>query len=355
MEIPTGFLADFWGHRICMRAGAAVLTAANLLPVLAPTYDGFLAHFLLIALARSLISGASSAYLYDFLKAQGQVSLYKEAEGKARAYGLVGKVVLWAGIGSAMQWRLELPYWLTALFSAVSIGYAFALPAVAVQTDGASKGARTQVWKQLGPVLSILGRSPALVLIMLQGIALFVLGRIVGVNLFQPVLAAKHFGLGAYGMVMSAMTVFEALGSAYPRALKRWWSDLNAVFVLTVVLGISVGAMAWGGAGFAGQASVVFWLCLFSLAFGLAFPIQRQLLNDAIPDSRYRATLLSIESLMDRAVCAWVAAILADMMGAGKMNSFLLASAGMSLGGAAILFRVMRSRASSAPADSIAG
>ena len=128
MEIPTGFLADFWGHRLCMKAGAAVLTAANLLPVFLPTYGGFLAHFLLVAAARSLISGASSAYLYDYLKAHGETDLYKRAEGNARSYGLVGKVALWAGIGALMQWHLTLPYWLTAACSAISLIYALVLP-----------------------------------------------------------------------------------------------------------------------------------------------------------------------------------------------------------------------------------
>ncbi len=41
---------------------------------------------------------------------------------------------------------------------------------------------------------------------------------------------------------------------------------------------------------------------------GLAFPAQKQLLNDAIADSRYRATLNSVESMFDRTVTALVVA-----------------------------------------------
>src|SRR5690606_26118452 len=61
MEIPTGYLADRWGHRFCMKAGAIIVTLGNLLPIFSPGYEGFLAHFLMVALARSFISGASSA------------------------------------------------------------------------------------------------------------------------------------------------------------------------------------------------------------------------------------------------------------------------------------------------------
>jgi MFS family permease len=344
LEIPTGFLADVWGHRICMKAGALVLTVANLLPVLLPNYDGFLAHFLLVALARSLISGASSAYLYDYLKAHGEMGLYKEIEGKARAYGLVGKVVLWAAIGPLMAWQFELPYWLSAVFSAVALAYAWGFPAIpglagiGPRSPRSAPG-RAQIWLQLGPALGILGRSPGLVLIMLQGIALFVLARIVSVNLFQPVLSAQSFEVATFGVIMSVMTVFEALGSAFPNVMRRRWNDLDSVFILTIVMALSVGALAWGG-----QAATILWFCVFSLACGLSFPIQRQLLNDAIPDSRYRATLISVESLMDRAVCAWVAAVLAGAVGGGRMNSFLIASSAISLVGMAVLWWVARRR-----------
>ena len=64
-------MADRIGARNCLRAGAVVMTAANLAPVLAPSYTGFLVHFLAIAAGRSLTSGAASAYLYDGLHARG--------------------------------------------------------------------------------------------------------------------------------------------------------------------------------------------------------------------------------------------------------------------------------------------
>jgi hypothetical protein len=79
-------------------------------------------------------------------------------------------------------------------------------------------------------------------------------------------------------------------------------------------------------------------LCLFSLACGFAYPIQRQLLNDTITEDGHRATLMSLESIIDRAVCAWVAAILSGtMLGGGGLSAFLLASAGVTLAAVLIL------------------
>jgi hypothetical protein len=59
------------------------------------------------------------------------------------------------------------------------------------------------------------------------------------------------------------------------------------------------------------------------LVTGFCFPIQRQLLNDVIPDSRYRATILSIESILDRAICAWVASLLGVFVASGRTLNFI--------------------------------
>ena len=115
LEIPTGWFADRFGYLRSMRVGAAVLAAANLLPIFAVDYVGFLAHFILIALSRSFISGASSSYLYEAFRERGETEAYKGVEGAARAYGLVGRVVGWAGVGFMMEWHVTLPYWLTAV------------------------------------------------------------------------------------------------------------------------------------------------------------------------------------------------------------------------------------------------
>ena len=180
---------------------------------------------------------------------------------------------------------------------------------------------------QLSEAFRNLLTSPFLFLIMLQGIAIFVLSRIAQVNLYQPILENKQYGIESFGPVMSAMTVFEALGSAKPGWIRKWMSDLNAVFFLTAIMAISIASMIFGG-----KALVFILFCVFSYATGLSFPIQRQLLNDAITDSRFRATLLSIESIIDRAVCAWTASLMGAFLATGRLNQFLILSGEVTLG-----------------------
>jgi MFS family permease len=321
LEIPTGMIADQMGRRRCMRAGAAVLVLSNLLPIFWPTYAGFLTHFLLIALARSFISGASSAYLYDLLERHEMSDEFKVIEGRARAYSLYGKVACWSVIGLLMGWHLTLPYWLTVGAALAAVGFSLALPYV--ETEEVGRLAPAMVWGRLREVGGWFRAQPFLSVVILQGVAAFVLARLVQVNLFQPVLEQRGFPVAGYGLVMALMTAFEAIGSARPRWIRNWLDDFRAVFVLSLVLAASMGALAPSG----------FWMTLVLLSFfayvtGLLYPIQRQLINDVIPDSRHRATIMSLESIVDRAVNAWLAALIGGYLAGGRLDEYLLLSAG---------------------------
>ena len=322
-EIPTGMFADRFDYRKSMLAGAALLTVANLVPVGFGSYSGFLTHFLLIALARSLVSGAGSAYLYEYLHRAGAGGQYRQAEGRGRAYSLIGRVVCWPAVGLLMVWNEPSPYWLSAISAGLAVVMALALPAL----PDAAPAPTTPLWTTLAQAARILRRSRVLLLIMVQGVAIFTLVRICQVNLFQPILGSKDVDVTAFGMVLAAMTVFEAAGAARVGWLTRWISDLRAVFVLTAVMALSLALVVPMDA-----AGTTILLCVFALASGLSFPVQRQLMNGAIPDSRYRATLLSAESIIDRAVCALVALALGAYLSRGALNEFLVLSAVMTFG-----------------------
>ncbi|WP_412749947.1 MFS transporter [Krasilnikovia sp. M28-CT-15] len=324
-EIPTGLVADRLGYRRSLTAGGVVLLAANLLPIAAPTYPGFLAHWVLIALARSLVSGAASAYLYEYLQRHGAGEHYQRAEGNGRAYSLVGKIVCWPAAGLLMSWWPSSVYWLTALNALVAVAAALRLPALTGAEPTA--GPRATVAATVRIALGQLRRSPRLALIMVQGVAVFTLARICQVNLFQPILTGKQTPVAWHGAVLAAMTLFEVLGSARSHWLRRFVGDLRAVFVLTVAMAACLALVVPVGAAF-----TVVCLCGFSMAAGLAYPVQRKLLNEAIADSRYRATLLSIESIIDRAVCAGVALLLGGYLAADRLDTFLLLSAGAAIG-----------------------
>nr|WP_253209058.1 MFS transporter [Streptomyces niphimycinicus] len=318
-EIPTGLVADRIGARNCLRAGAVVMTAANLAPVFSPDYTGFLVHFLAIAAGRSLTSGAASAYLYDALHTEGADDHYLRAEGTARALGLAAKVVCWPLVGPLMALSRPAPYLLSAVSAAASLACAMALPRLV----GAESGERRSgAWREAGRALRRLRGSPWLALVMVQGVAVFTLSRICQVNLFQPILIDQGIPESSHGGVLAAVTVAEAVGAARPQWLGRKLQPLTIVSVLSLAMAVSLAGITRGG-----PMAAVALLCLFSAVTGFAYPIQRKLVNDAVPPGAPRATLLSVESIIDRAVCALVAVAAGAYLSAGRMDALLWHSA----------------------------
>ncbi|MFE3498030.1 MFS transporter [Streptomyces sp. NPDC059175] len=325
-EIPTGVVADRIGARNCLRAGAVVMTAANLMPVLAPSYPGFLLHFLAIAAGRSLTSGAASAYLYDGLHAAGAGDHYLRAEGTARALGLAAKVVCWPLVGPLMVLAPHTPYVLSAASAAGSLACALALPRLAPRGTGAGprreERQRAAFLRDAGAAVRCLRASPWLAVVMVQGVAVFTLSRICQVNLFQPILLDHGIAESTHGTVLAAMTVAEAVASARPQWLSSRLSPAAWVSVLSVAL-----AATLAGAAVGGPWSVVVMLCVFAAITGFVYPVQRKLMNDAIPPDAPRATLLSVESIVDRGVCALAAVAVGAYLAAGRLDALLWQSA----------------------------
>ncbi|MFB1042097.1 MFS transporter [Streptomyces chrestomyceticus] len=352
-EIPTGLIADRIGTRNCLRAGAVVMTAANLAPVVSSSYSGFLVHFLAIAAGRSLTSGAASAYLYDGLRAERCEEHYLKAEGTARALGLAAKILCWPLVGPLMVLVHPAPYLLSALSAAGSLVCVIALPRTAAQARGtaspgragksrAPRGGRSTSLDDAKAALRCVISSPWLALVMVQGVAVFTLSRICQVNLFQPILLDHGIGESAHGGVLAAMTVAEAVGSARPQWLGRRLSPVAWVSVLSLVLAGTLAGITLGGPW-----TAVALLCVFAAAAGFAYPVQRKLVNDAVPAGAPRATLLSVESIVDRAVCALAAVAVGAYLSAGHLDALLWHSAlatAVLLGAFQLVLRSVRTR-----------
>ncbi len=319
LELPTGFIADRFGYRLSMIVGAVLNIVTNLIPVYFLSYNGFLAHWLLLSLSRSLVSGAASAYLYNHLENLDQVELYKGAEGKARAYSLYSRVIGFAAAGLLCRMHPAMPYILSAAAAVLA-----ALAALRIGPIAVKKNEPPAPSPRFSQIAVLIVRSPMLVLLMLQGIGIFVLTRIVQVNLFQPLLQAGGWGPMHYGPVLALNTVFEAWTAARPQMLRPWMRDFTAVGFLTA--GLSVCCL---GLGVASAYGSIVWLTLFAGFAGLAYPIQRQVMNEAIPDSNYRASILSAESVLDRAFCALVAHQVGAFVQSNRMGTYLLMAGGI--------------------------
>ncbi|WP_338059196.1 hypothetical protein [Streptomyces malaysiense] len=176
--------------------------------------------------------------------------------------------------------------------------------------------------RETGAALRALRSSPRLALLMVQGVAVFTLSRICQVNLFQPMLLDHGIGEGSNGSVLAAMTIAEAVASARPQWLGSRLSPTAWVSLLSVALAATLAGTTVGGPW-----TVAGLLCVFAASTGFCYPVQRKLVNDAIPKDAPRATLLSVESIVDRGVCALAAVAAGACLAAGRLDALLWRSA----------------------------
>ena len=80
-EVPTGWIADRWGRKHTMMAGAAWYIVCLYLLMTANSFWDTVVAQGAISLAICLISGANSAFLYDTLLSAGKESDYRRHEG----------------------------------------------------------------------------------------------------------------------------------------------------------------------------------------------------------------------------------------------------------------------------------
>jgi hypothetical protein len=226
-----------------------------------------------------------------------------------------------------MTLGLMLPYWISAANALLAAGLAVSLPRTKAEISQAiDKGRTATLVGGLSSAASIVVKTPYLFLLILQGVGMFILVRVLQVNLYQPIMSDKAFATASFGVIMSVMTIFEAFGSKIAHRVRTLSNDLTTVTMATIIIAATLVAVSLGN-----QNVVIAGFCIFSLAAGVAFPVQKQLLNDAIKQPGQRATILSMESLIDRALCAIVVLPLGGLIAEGKLREVLLVCGGASV------------------------
>ncbi|MBL7714363.1 MAG: MFS transporter [Bdellovibrionales bacterium] len=344
LEIPTGLFADLFGRRLSVRVGAICFFLSNIAPGILvdgvirnwgtdPTvsYAWMLTHFLLTASARSFISGAFSAYFFEHLKKEGAVSEYAAMEARARVAGLASRVFGWAGIGFLMNFHLSLPYWLTALGGVVALYFAFRLPPDVPGTlDAGPEKALASVVARIRDAIQDIREAPLLRIALVLGVPIFVLDRVVFVNLFQPILTSKGIDWKLAGTVLAVTACTEAIGAFQVKRIARLFAGRVRAYEWVLFLTL-IESTFYGCLPLAGKTGTWVLLGLATLVGGVAMPFQKQAVNEAVLRPRVRATLISLESLLERSVSAaaawWLSRIFMQSGEAQGVPIFLMACA----------------------------
>ena len=128
LEIPTGWVADRFGHRRSLIVGSAVQVAGMLWCWLGAGVPSLIVASLLIALGDAFRSGADQALLYRSCAALGREDAFQRVEARTRAVetcALAGFVVAGGAIVSA--WGFAAGWLGETLLCASGLGIAWAM------------------------------------------------------------------------------------------------------------------------------------------------------------------------------------------------------------------------------------
>ncbi len=298
VEVPTGAFADRIGRRQSMMAGALALVASGVVAYFAHSLLVFAIAEVLSAVSMSLCSGADSAYLYDMLAANGRTHEYPQREGTASAWHQAGSAGAFAAGGLLGEVDLALPYIATAVVGVFAFMIALRMgndhhePVKApAQTLGSELRSYVEHMRQATRDLL---NSKRLIWAIAYSAVVFVLLRAT-IYLYQPYLKDRGFGIAETGFVFAGVYMVATFVAHQGDLLRRMLGERNLVWGLLATLALSFMLLNQ----IAGQ-----WaLCLLlvqAIANGLYSPLVKPMLNREIADSRRRATMLSMESIVRR-------------------------------------------------------
>src|SRR2546423_7327081 len=290
LEVPTGAIADRWGRKASIAAGASLYGVAMFLILTQALSPTFLLGYALWNSSTAFVSGADSALLYDSLKADGRAAEAAKQSGR------------YAAINQASQGIASL---VGAAIATIDINLCFAicgflgLAAAALvltihEPPRANEDGEAYLgyWRTLKTAVRIAARRPVVRALVLLNATILVVPLVVYYVLLQPYSLGVGLPLAALGVVVIAVQVSTVVAS---------WLAFRAEgrFDLTTVVAVALGVLIAATAVLAAAPSIPSLALMLAVALvpALLTPLLSARLNDLIPSGQ-RATILSLGALL---------------------------------------------------------
>lgn len=293
LEIPTGAIADLWGRKRSIIAGAIIMAGGFFLYYLTASFWWFILAEIIGAFGSTCISGAMEAWAVDSLKHYNydgdleKIFQRREISQSAIIIGcLVGSMV--GSQDLALPWLMSASgFLLLALFVAIYFPEKyFSRQNVKLSFQPIKKVAQESIafgWKNR-PVFLVIAFS-ALMFLAFQPL-----------NMYWNIYSREryNFSVVALGFLFSGISLAIYLGSL----AANWWKKLFATEMKALIFSQIFTGLAIILAGLSG--AVAPYLLFFlgqEFGRGLARPLERAYLNRRI-SSQNRATVLSFASMV---------------------------------------------------------
>jgi len=321
-EIPTGAAADSLGRKRSMLIGLVLTTLAVALFALAPNYPILLFANSLWAIAITFSSGADMAFFYDSLKAAGREKEYKRLRGRLGSLNLISLALSSALGGLLGEIDLALPFliYLGFLVLSIVVALGFEEPPFEVHPE---TGERLSYRHILSTTTAALRRSPNLRITLLYAGFMPLFITIVSIIFIQPYALEIGLPVASLGFLIFGLRLVDMTGSSSSDRVVRYFGEWRWLVIAPLL--IAAGLL---GLGLVRSLLGILIYAVASFTSIVSRPFVEDLLQRQ-SDSRVRATLLSVESLLRTLLLAIFEPLLGLAADArGLPFSFLLMSAG---------------------------
>jgi len=281
LEIPSGMLADRWGRKPILMIGALIQMAGYVMIAFGNHMFWYVAAMALHGAALACLSGSDAAFIYDSLLAAGREKEFKQIEGRAYMYNLIG----WGAGGLLGGWlavkNLSLPYILSALTSFL----AFMVLATCVEPPRVKiRPTPTQLMKDAWGTVRT-NRAVRAMIIFASLIFGFLL---VSHKFSQPYLQKAGVDLGYFGIIYFIWLMGAAVSSNYSERVEKLIGRRVYYLLLPILVG---GVLIYFG--FYQNMLGVALALLYQFVWGSLRPQMNQVINQEVTSSM-RATVLSL-------------------------------------------------------------
>jgi predicted MFS family arabinose efflux permease len=290
-EIPFGVVADRLSRRMVLFLGAICTALGCALYGVGSGFAVLAAGEIVFGFGTALASGATSALLYDSLYNDGRTQLYPKLEGRVRAGALVAMTL---GLPLTDLWLIRdgdpvLSYYASLVITACGAAAALAMR----EPDrGPIQRASTIGRDALREVVT----SRSILQIILFGTGVGLMLRAANALVFNPVLEASGVPVDRWGMTLAGIGLVGAVCAWRAHAaLSRFGDRRVAIALVTVSVAMYLALATSRGP------AVVAILCLNGVSVGVIGVLTASRLNRLISSSSRRATVLSVQSMAERA------------------------------------------------------
>ena len=348
-EIPTGWIADYFGRKTSLIAGRILSILAALLALRATGLGGFAVAFSLSALGYTCHSGAYDAMIFDGLKAAGREKSFTRVMGTINALYLAGHSVACLVGGFVAQRALPFLYILSILVDLLAILLLIPLVEIQVSEEGEERP-RLSLRREIRDLAAALGQPGLAGLLFLWAAvsALETSFRFYGQSYMRQALLPLSL-IGAVGMLGDLAAILPTklvylLENRHGRRLPLYIG--GAAIPILIVLAGCASAMP----ALLGQTVIVICLLSVNILLEGLYPLFNNAVNVLVPSER-RATVLSSGSMLFSLVMMAVFPLIGlcgDTLGLAR--GFVLVGGGaLVLGAAAYIGAQVRARRTAAP------